>query len=183
MDETQLLEGCLRNDRRAQHALYQQYAAPMMGLCYRYTRQSTDAEEVLQEGFVKVFRNIEQYKGQGALAGWIKQVMVRTAIDFLRKNKAYKLQLQLAEDLPETPVEANTLVWQNAEALVEAIRQLPAGYQTVFNLVGIEGYAHEEVSQLLGISVQTSRSQYHRARNLLKMKLQHEKATAANLSA
>jgi len=181
MDESTLLDGCLRNDRRAQHALYRQYAAEMLGVCYRYTKQPTDAEDVLQEGFIKVFTRIKQYSGKGSLAGWIRKVMVSTALDFLRKNKNYKSQLYMADDLPDAVEEAAPTLMQNAGEVVELIRELPLGYQTVFNLIGIEGYEHQEVAAMLGISLQTSRSQYHRARNMLIKKLNNMVVSKADL--
>jgi RNA polymerase sigma-70 factor (ECF subfamily) len=181
MDESTLLKGCLRNDRRAQHALYRQYAAEMLGVCYRYTKQATDAEDVLQEGFVKVFTRLQQYSGKGSFGGWIRKVMVSTALDFLRRNKNYKSQLYPADELPETGEVATPILMQNAGEVVELIRELPLGYQTVFNLVGIEGYEHQEVAEMLGISVQTSRSQYHRARNMLVKKLNSLAVSKADL--
>ena len=164
----QLVADCLRNRAAAQKQLYDTYAPQMMGVCYRYTRQADEASDVLQEGFIKVFTNLQQWKGDGDLGAWIRRIMVNTALNWLRdrRHMQWVQEEAIAEDFASDTV--HTPVDQlEARQLADLIRQLPAGYQTIFNLHAIEGYSHVEIAQLLGISEGTSRSQYLRARRQL----------------
>jgi RNA polymerase sigma factor (sigma-70 family) len=171
MDSKTLIHECLKNNRAAQKHLYNEYADVMLGVCYRYTKSLADAEDVLQEGFIKVFTNLQQYKQQGELGAWIRRIMVHSSIDYLKKHSRYRNEMAY-EQLPMHPVsDENPAILLDTKDLVELIRELPAGYQTVFNLVGIEGFNHIETGELLGISEQTSRSQYSRARATLVKKL------------
>ena len=167
MDHSQLIRNCLKGKRPAQQELYNQFSAQMLGICYRYTKNLDDAEDVLQEGFMKVYNNLHQYKGEGDLGGWIRRIMVNTALTYLKIHTRYRNQMDF-EQMPLHPVveEQATMNLQTA-ALIEIIRKLPAGYQTIFNLVAIEGYNHIEVAALLNINENTSRSQYSRARAML----------------
>lgn len=151
----------------AQKQLYQEFAAQMLGVCYRYTKSLEDAEDVLQEAFVRVFRFMHQYNAEGDLGAWIRRIMVNTALNYLKKNRRY--QHDLLYDNTELTVVTydNPEIHLNAKELAEMIRQLPTGYQTIFNLHAVEGYSHVEIGQMLGISDNTSRSQYMRARQLL----------------
>ncbi len=167
MDHHQLVKDCLKGDPSAQRLLYDQFADSMLGICYRYTKSMADAEDVLQEGFIRVFRHLNQYKFQGELGGWVRRIMVNTAINYLKKNSAYKSELSFT-DSPLHPVydeepDAQLL----AKELAELIRQLPPGYQVIFNLHAVEGYTHIEIGKMMGIHEGTSRSQYARARALL----------------
>ncbi len=167
MDEQQLLKECRKQNRQAQEALYQLFAPEMLGVCYRYTKSLDDAEDVLQEGFVKVFTHLQQYRGDGALGGWIRKIMVHASLNYLRQHSRYRNQLRF-EVQPLHPVVNEAATPKIAtEELIEYIRKLPVGYQTVFNLVGVEGFSHKEVAEMLGISEQTARSQYSRARATL----------------
>ncbi len=167
MDEKTILALCRKNNRKAQQSLYQQHAPFMLGVCYRYTKSRDDAEDVLQEGFVKVFTQIDQFNEKGSLQGWIYRIMVTTAINYLRRHQRYRSQMKFSETTIHPVVDPRGISNLQTEDLMELVRRLPTGYQTVFNLAGIEGYDHAEISELLGISVQTSRSQYSRARALL----------------
>lgn len=167
MDQHKLLSDCLREKPAAQKELYQLFAPPMLGVCYRYTKSMTDAEDVLQEGFIKVFKNLHQYKNNGELGGWIRRIMVTTAINFLKKNSRYQTELLFEAESMHAVTDANPEINMEAKALAELIRQLPPGYQTIFNLHAVEGYSHVEIGKLLGINEGTSRSQYARARGLL----------------
>lgn len=167
MDPNQLVKECLKGKPAAQRALYEQFAEGMLGICYRYTKSVADAEDVLQEGFIKVFRNLHQFKFEGELGGWIRRIMVNTAINYLKKNSRYQAELAYT-DIGLHPVSAeNPEFHLNAKELAELIRQLPTGYQTIFNLHAVEGFSHVEIGKLLGINEGTSRSQYARARALL----------------
>jgi RNA polymerase sigma-70 factor (ECF subfamily) len=167
MDYTQLLKNCLKQKPDAQKMLYEHFAPSMLGVCFRYTKSISDAEEVLQEGFIKVFTRLSQYKGEGELGGWIRTIMVNTALNFLKTNQKYRYELSY-DDMPLHVVSTeNPAVKLQTKQLAELIRQLPTGFQTIFNLYAVEGYKHAEIASMLGISEGTSRSQYARARMLL----------------
>lgn len=168
MDEKQLVKECLRGNTNAQRMLYERFAKTMLGVCYRYTKSLKDAEDVLQDGFVKVFTNIHQYKFEGELGAWIRRIMVNTALNYLKSNRRYRDEMFFPAEAPLHAVDAaNPALQLETKELADLIRQLPPGYQTVFNLHAIEGYSHVEIGEMLGISDGTSRSQYARARGLL----------------
>ncbi len=162
-----LVTACLKGNAHAQKQLYDAFAAQMMGVCYRYTKSVEDAEDVLQEGFIKVFQYLKQYEGKGELGGWIRKIMVNTALASLKKNTAYSTDMLMAEEHMHPVSDDNPSIHIQTKELIEIIRQLPSGYQTVFNLYAIDGYTHAEIGKLLGIGEGTSRSQYMRARMLL----------------
>lgn len=164
MDDKELAGLCKKNDRSAQKALYQQFSPEMLGVCFRYTKSLDDAEDILQEAFIKVFKNIGSYRADGPLGAWIRRIVVTTAISYLRRHNRYRNQMDFESQPLHIAAEGQVLAGMDTNDLMDIIRRLPAGYQVVFNLVGIEGYDHAEVAGLLGISVQTSRSQYSRAR-------------------
>ncbi len=166
-DEQKLVKDCLRQVPAAQKLLYDSYAEQMLGTCYRYTKSMNDAEEVLQQGFIKVFQNLHQFRSEGDLGAWIRRIMVNTAINYLKRKPRYQLDLAF-EDAQLHPVDTQQPdIHLNMKDLLNLIRQLPAGYQTIFNLYAVEGYSHVEIAKILGISEGTSRSQYARARALL----------------
>lgn len=168
MDTRRLVNACIRGNPEAQRQLYEEYAETMLGICYRYTKSMADAEDVMQEGFVKVFRNLSQFKFEGELGGWIRRIMVNTALNFLKKNKLYQADLSFLDKDAMHPVsDENPDVNLLARDLADLIRQLPTGYQTIFNLHAVEGFTHVEIGKMLGINEGTSRSQYARARALL----------------
>lgn len=166
-EQAKLVKECLEGEPSAQRELYNMFAANMLGVCFRYTKSMADAEDVLQDGFVKVFKYLHQFKSEGELGAWIRRIMVNTALNFLKKNKKFQFDLSY-DDVQIHPVskEDPTIKVQTKE-LTEIIRQLPTGYQTVFNLHAVEGYTHVEIGAMLQISETTSRSQYSRARALL----------------
>lgn len=167
MDDRQLVKDCLRQKPEAQRLLYERYAKTMLGICYRYTKSLRDAEDVLQEGFVRVFTKLAQYKSEGELGAWIRRIMVNTALNFLKKNSRYNAEMVFTEPPLHSVSNDNPAVLLNAKELADLIRQLPQGYQTIFNLHAVEGYSHVEIGEMLGINDGTSRSQYARARALL----------------
>lgn len=167
MDHTQLVKDCLKKKPAAQQQLYELFAPSMLGLCYRYTKSMHDAEDVLQEGFLKVYLHLGKYRFNGELGAWIRRIMVTTALNYLKKHKRYREELVFAE-MPLHPVsDDNPVIQLDAKQLSELIRQLPTGFQTIFNLYAIEGFTHVEIGAMLGISDGTSKSQYARARYLL----------------
>ncbi len=143
------------------------FAETMLGVCYRYTKSIKDAEDVLQEGFVKVFLSLKQYRHEGELGAWVRRIMVTTALNFLKRNRNYRDQMYFPPEHLHPVVTDDPAVILQAKDIAELIRQLPPGYQTIFNLHAIEGYSHVEIGELLGITDGTSRSQYARARALL----------------
>jgi RNA polymerase sigma factor (sigma-70 family) len=163
----QLIQGCLQQHRASQKQLYSEFAEQMLGVCYRYTKSLTDAEDVMQEGFVKVFKNLQQYKGDGELGAWIRRIMVNTALNYLKRNSKYQGDLSFDNVTMHPVADDDPQMLLDTKELVNLLRQLPAGYQLIFNLHAIEGYTHVEAGKLLGISETTSRSQYSRARALL----------------
>ncbi len=168
MDYHNLVKDCLKAKPSAQKQLYDCFAAAMLPVCYRYTKCMPDAEDVLQEGFVKVFRSLHQFKFEGELGGWIRRIMVTTAINFLKRNARYQTDLLFPDEhLHAVSNDQHPEVKMEAKELADLIRQLPPGYQTIFNLYAVEGYNHTEIGKILGIREGTSRSQYARARALL----------------
>lgn len=169
MDERQLVKDCLKGRPEAQRQLYERFAKTMLGVCYRYTRSLADAEDVLQEGYVRVFTGLKQYKFEGELGAWVRRVMVNTALNYLKRNRKYRDEMFFTDQPPllHPVADSDPVVNLQAKELADLIRQLPHGYQTIFNLHAVEGYSHVEIGEMLGISDGTSRSQYARARALL----------------
>ena len=168
MEHYALVKDCLKGKPAAQKQLYQLFANPMLSICYRYTKSMADAEDVLQEGFVKVFLNLHQYQSRGELGGWIRRIMVTTAINYLKRNARYQSELVFPEEhLHIATNDGNPELKMEAKELADLIRQLPPGYQTIFNLYAVEGFNHVEIGKIFGIKESTSRSQYARARALL----------------
>lgn len=167
MDHQRLVKDCLKGRREAQYALYEEFSESMLAVCYRYTKSRSDAEDVMQEGFIKVFRNLHQFKFEGELGGWIRRIMVTTALNYLKRNSRYQSELSFTDTMLHPITNENPEVRMNARDLAALIRQLPTGYQTIFNLHAVEGFTHVEIGKMLGINEGTSRSQYARARGLL----------------
>jgi RNA polymerase sigma-70 factor (ECF subfamily) len=167
MDTQKLVKDCIRGIPAAQRQLYDHFAETMLGVCYRYTKSMDDAEDVLQDGFVKVFRNLGQYKYEGELGGWIRRIMVTTALNFLKKNSRYNHEFSFDNENLHPVADDNPEIKMTGKELADLLRQLPIGYQTIFNLHAVEGYSHVEIGKMLGINEGTSRSQYARARALL----------------
>lgn len=177
MDDQKLVRDCLKGKLQAQRELYERYSEKMLGVCYRYTRSMRDAEDVLQEGFVKVFHHLGQFKQEGELGAWIRRIMVNTALNFLKRHRKYQEEMFFTEEYlhPVTNDDPNVRI--AAKELADLIRQLPQGYQVIFNLHAVEGYSHVEIGEMLGISDGTSRSQYARARNLLITWIEKQSST------
>jgi RNA polymerase sigma factor (sigma-70 family) len=166
-DPGKLVKDCIRKKPGAQRALYELFAPSMLGLCYRYTKSVADAEDVLQEGFIKVFTYLDDYRFEGELGGWIRTIMVHSALNFLKSNRRYQYDLSFGDSVMHPVSLEDPSVILEAKELSELIRQLPTGFQTIFNLHAVEGFTHVEIAAMLGIHEGTSRSQYARARTLL----------------
>src|SRR4029079_10520543 len=168
MTEELMLAGCLNNIASAQEALYNRFSPRMLGVCYRFARNREDAEDMLQEGFIKVFTQMHQFRNQGALEGWIRRIIVHTCINILKKNKKFADSVDLIHANSIHLNENNIPSILQAKQVVESIRLLPMGYRTVLNLYVIEGFSHKEISAILDIEESTSRSQYTRAKAMLE---------------
>ncbi len=168
MTEQAILAGCLQNDPSAQRELYNRYSPRMLSVCYRFAQSREDAEDMLQEGFIKVFTQIHTFQNKGSFEGWVRRIIVHTCINFLKKYKKFNENIDLAY-AGYIPVKEETVPSiMQAKQVVECIRLLPVGYKTVLNLYAIEGYNHKEISEMLEIEESTSRSQYTRARAMLE---------------
>ncbi|MEZ4777366.1 MAG: sigma-70 family RNA polymerase sigma factor [Bacteroidia bacterium] len=172
-DEKVLIKACIKEHRKAQRYLYDSYRVAMFRVCLRYAPSKEVAEDLLQEGFYSVFKDIHQFRGDGALGGWIHKVMVRTALTYLRKNAKNIWQEDLNID-HQYDGESYIIADLGASHIMRLLQTLPPGYRAIFNLYAIEGYSHQEIGELLNITESTSRSQYVRARQFLQKMLQKE---------
>jgi RNA polymerase sigma factor (sigma-70 family) len=167
ISESDLLEGCRRDDRKMQQELYNRFAPKMYGVCLRYASNAEEAEDILQEGFIKIFNKINSYRGDGSFEGWIRRIFVNTAIEHFRK----KTYMQPITETEENTVEGKYLSVLDSLAekdIIQLIQQLSPGYRTVFNMYVVEGYTHKQIADLLGISEGTSKSQLSRAKLILQ---------------
>ncbi|MFL5752303.1 MAG: RNA polymerase sigma factor [Bacteroidia bacterium] len=162
--EEELIKGCISEKRECQKLLYQKFAGKMMAVCFRYCKNRQEAEDVLQEGFIKVFRSISKFQGSGSFEGWVRRIMVNTALEELRRRKNQLLTDDIDEIYVQPESDLRTEEKINAKELIRLIQELPAGYQLVFNLNVIEGYTHKEIGEMLGINEGTSKSQLAKAR-------------------
>ena len=168
MTEDAILQGCIKNNAAAQKALYQKYSSKMLVVCYRYAHSREDAEDMLQESFIKVFSQIHTFENRGALEGWIRRIVVHTCINNLKKNKRFNESVDLIHANSIQVREESVPSIIQAKEVVECIRLLPIGYRTVLNLYAIEGYSHKEIAGMLEVEESTSRSQYTRAKAMLE---------------
>jgi RNA polymerase sigma factor (sigma-70 family) len=168
MTEEAILLGCLKNHAAAQKELYNRYSPKMLAVCYRFAHNREDAEDMLQEGFIKVFLQIHTFQNKGAFEGWIRRIVVHTCINHLKKNKRFNESVDIIQAATMQAREENIPSIVQAKQIVDCIRLLPLGYRTVLNLYAIEGYSHKEISDMLDIEESTSRSQYTRARQMLE---------------
>ena len=165
-----LWEGCLKNNRKQQEMLYRMLAPKMLAVCVRYAKDKDEAQDILQEGFIKMFKNMKSYRGDGSLEGWIRRIMVHSAISRYRKAKT----IVLVDDFAEQNIPVNNSYNTNGleeRELMQMVEELPKTYRSVFNMYAIEGYSHQEIGTTLGMSELLSRTTLHRARAILKEKL------------
>ena len=171
-DEATLIAGCLAEERWAQKELYEKNYGKMMGICLRYSNNSEDAKDIINEGFIKVFRYLHRYKVGTSLEGWIRRIMINTSIDFYRKAIRHRTEdIEYAEHTTVSGEDA--ISSYSAKEILSLIQKLPPSYRAVFNLYAIEGYSHREVAVKLGISESTSRSNLVKARTKLKVLLKN----------
>ncbi|MES2796853.1 MAG: RNA polymerase sigma factor [Bacteroidota bacterium] len=171
--EQELVEGCIVGDRRIQQKLYNAYASKMLVLCNRYCRTSAEAEDILQEAFIKIFSKINTFRFECPLSAWIRTIVVNTAINHIRKEKDLQFSVDLDQAFGVENNMASAISELSFNELLSLVRSLPLGCQTVFNLYAIDGFDHKEIGEKLGISVGTSKSQYARAKGLLQKKLEN----------
>ncbi|MEI6086299.1 MAG: sigma-70 family RNA polymerase sigma factor [Bacteroidota bacterium] len=168
MTEQAIISGCLHNDVAAQRELYNRYSPKMLSVCYRFAQSREDGEDMLQEGFIKVFTQIHTFQNKGAFEGWIRRIVVHTCINFLKKYKKFNESVDLDYASYLQVKEETVPSIMQARQIVECIRLLPLGYRTVLNLYALEGYSHKEIGAMLDIEESTSRSQYTRAKTMLE---------------
>ena len=167
MTEYDIVQGCLKKDVKCQQMLFEQYAGKMMTVCLRYAKDKMEAEDIMQEGFIRVFRYIHQFKFEGSFEGWLRRVFVNTALKNASKKKIYFTEINdYGEQQPSLEPYAYSSLGE--EDILRLINQLPEGYRLVFNLNIIEGFTHEEIAKLLNIQPGTSRSQLVKARKMLQ---------------
>jgi RNA polymerase sigma factor (sigma-70 family) len=172
LTEEELIRGCIREEAACQRELFNRYASRMLGVCNRYARTPADAEDILQDAFIKVFDKMHQFKFEGSFEGWIRRIMVNTA---LKKYDLRRYQKEVVgyvtNDNNESSIAPAAYEHLTQKEILELINNLPDGYRVIFNLYVIEGFRHEEISNMLGIQPGTSRSQLVKARSMLQTQI------------
>ncbi len=175
MDDTALVMACVEGNPKAQKMLFDRFAQKMLAVSLRYMRNMEAAEDVLQDGFVKVFTKLKDYNHSGSLEGWIRRIIVNTALDQIRKNAKFMDDVNV--DDVEYKLDQSAYIEEglNANDLMKMIQSMPDGYRVVFNMFAIEGFSHKEIAESLGVTESTSKSQYSRARAYLKERISTDK--------
>ncbi|RUA28794.1 MAG: RNA polymerase subunit sigma-70 [Bacteroidetes bacterium] len=172
VSEKDLIEGCQKGKAKLQRLLYERYAPKMLGVCMRYFNSKEEAQDALQDGFVKVYTKINNFKGQGSFEGWIRRIMVNTSLNLIRNN----LKHQFHEDVADAKIHITDFSLEydqfNVQDIMKLIQELPNGYRVVFNMYEIDGFSHKEIAEELNISVNTSKSQLLKARRSLRLGLE-----------
>ena len=175
IDLSEIIENCKREHKPSQKKLFETYSPVLYGICVRYVSDKQEANDILQDGFIKIFRNINDYSGIGSFEGWMKRIMVNTAITHFHQNKKHNNHIEISEiedyHADESQYESQKSDYTKEE-LSKIIKDLPSGYRVVFNLYAIEGYSHKEIAEMLEIAEPTSKSQYSRAKKLIRKKLE-----------
>ncbi len=171
--EKDLVEDCIKGKRAAQKAMYDRYCRKMMVVCQRYAKSAQEAEDILQEGFIKIFNNIKSFRGDSRLDTWMTRIMINTALN-AQRQKLYLIPMVDVEGIDLHEGEEVSLSGFHLNELIAIVQSLPDGCRLVFNLFAIEGYSHKEIGSMLGISEGTSKSQYNRSKSLLKVKLSQQ---------
>ncbi len=170
LSDAELINGCIKQERKHQWLLYQKYSPLLMVITMRYAVDKPQAEDMLQETFIKVFKNIQSFRNEGSFEGWLRRIAVHTSIEWLRKHQLIS-QMAEIETTPMNRFQEDTFHKLSADDLLRMIQDLSPGYRTVFNLYAIEGYSHREIGEMLNISEGTSKSQFARARYLLEKRI------------
>lgn len=183
MSDQQIIEGCVRHDRKSQQVLYDKYSRLLLGVCLRYCSDKAEAEDILQESLLKIYFNIGDFSGSGSFTGWLRKVTVNTAITHYHKNLKHRYHVDIEEYVTvETGVASFEEDYFTSDELYRVLNELPAGYRMVFNLYAVEGYKHKEIAEMLGIDTNTSKSQYSRAKAVLRDKLKKLRVLRKNYS-
>jgi RNA polymerase sigma factor (sigma-70 family) len=171
--EVKLIEGCLAGKRKAQNELYTRFSPLLYGICMRYAANSSEAQDILQDGFIKVFSSLSTYERKGSFEGWVKRIVINTALNHIRTNSKHSIfsDYPELENIPDNHQEIDETAPPDKDTLLRLIQELPAGYRMVFNLYVFEDYSHKDIADTAGISENTSKTQLMRARNLLRKKL------------
>lgn len=172
MDDTTLVKECVKGNAKAQRMLFDKFSRKMLGVCLRYAKNQEEAEDVLQEGFIKIFSKLSDFSYGGSLEGWIRRIMVNTALDSIRKNTKFLNDVPIDKIDYQMGINDYIVENLNVEDLLRLIKSMPDGYRVVFNMFAIEGYSHREIATILGISENTSKSQFLRAKAYLRGKLE-----------
>lgn len=170
-DEQLLLKECLKNNPRALKCLYEMYSSKMLGILIRYAKNKMEAEDMLQEGFVRVYQNLDKFRYEGSLEGWVRRIMINTAINYYKSNLKHNQLIDVEKVSHTGPLSVDAIDILSYKQLIKLIQTLPEGYRLVFNLYVIEGYSHREIANHMGISENTSKSQLSRARKALQKKI------------
>jgi RNA polymerase sigma factor (sigma-70 family) len=168
--ENDIILGCINEDRQCQRELFNRYAGKMMTVCLRYARHRMEAEDILQDAFIKVFDNVKRFESKGSFEGWIRRIVVNTALKNASRH-GFQKEIMGTDNVVETSEDPTILSKLSEEEILGLIQQLPDGYRMVFNLYCIEGFSHKEIGETLGIEESTSRSQLVKARNMLQTKV------------
>ena len=173
MSDRQIIELCAKHDRKAQQVLYDKYSRLLLGVCLRYATDKAEAEDILQDSFFKIFYNIKDFTGSGSFIGWLRKVAVNTAITHYHKNLKYRYHVDI-EDYVSVEIGITSFKedFFTSDELYKVLNELPTGYRMVFNLYAVEGYKHKEIAEMLGIDTNTSKSQYSRAKAVIRDKLE-----------
>ena len=174
MNEKKLIQACIKEEKYAQKYLYDLYAPKMYYVCLRYARHELEAQDMLQDGFIKVFDNIASFKSNGSFEGWIRRIIVNTSLNHCRKSSFKQEQIGI-EDYQDKVVSSKALSNMSEKELLAIIQRLPDGYRMVFNLYVIEGYSHKEIGKMLNITESTSRSQLAKSRKWMQIELMKQK--------
>jgi RNA polymerase sigma factor (sigma-70 family) len=176
MTEERIIQGCINEEKSAQQYLYETYSPKMYYVCLRYARHASEAQDMLQDGFIKVFDNIGSFKSHGSFEGWIRRIVVNTALNYCRKSSFKQEQIGI-EDYQDTVVKSKAVSNLGEKELLALIQKLPDGYRMVFNLYVIEGYSHKEIGEMLNVTESTSRSQLAKSRKWMQNELEKLKIT------
>lgn len=174
LSEKQIIKGCRQGEKASQYELVKRYSAMLMAVCRRYARDEASAKDILQETFIRIFRNIEKYKAIGSFEGWMKKIAVRCALTWLKKSHLKK-ETEFTDFVFEKKITPEVYDYLGVEEITKLVKELPQGYRVVFNLNVVEGFSHKEISEILGISESASRSQLVRARRMLQNKIEATK--------
>ena len=183
MSDQQIITGCAKHDRKAQQVLYDKYSRFLLGVCMRYATDKAEAEDILQDSFLKIYFNIKDFSGTGSFIGWLRKITVNTAITHYHKNLKFRYYVEIEEfTSAETGVTSFEEDFFTSDELFKVLNELPAGYRMVFNLYAVEGYKHKEIAEMLSIDTNTSKSQYSRAKAVIREKLNKLRKLKSNYS-